>query len=356
MPDVFTPLKVGELCLAHRIIMAPLTRYRAPNNIPGSLMVTYYEQRASEGGLIISETTIISETSGIPESMPRIDTPESVAGWIPVVEAVHRKNGFIFCQLNHLGRVSGNPQSVISASGNKVSGDQYHVPRQMNIADMQQTIDEFVQAADSAVNKCGFDGVELHGANGYLLDQFIEDSINIRTDEFGGSIENRVKFPLMVLDAVIAKVGAAKVGYRISPWDVYQEATDSDPETHFSYFCDQLELRKLAFVHVVEARSDANGGRENDAQKAKSLEQEEVSSVSQLKQNLPLTPLLSAGGWNSDNFADALDKSKLDALVFGRYFISNPNLPEKLKQKEPLTPYNRATFYTPLKAEGYIDY
>lgn len=366
MSDVFTPLKVGNITLGHRVVMAPLTRFRAPSSIPGDLMKTYYEQRTSKGGLIITEASCVSEKGGIPSHMPRIDTLEAAAGWKKVVDGVHNKGGFIFCQVFHLGRtfipeVYGAKVQVISSSNVKISDDKnefsYHVPKVMDAEDMKEVIEDFVKAADNAINKSGFDGIELHGANGYLLDQFIEDSVNTRTDEFGGSIENRCKFPLMVLDAVIDKIGADKVGYRISPWDTFQEAIDSKPLEHFSYFCEQLEKRNLAYVHIIEARSDANGGKENDSEKAKTLTDKELkSSLAELKTKLPLTPVFSAGGWNSDNFTHALKDTGIDALVFGRYFISNPDLPEKLKQKKPLTRYDRLTFYTPLLSKGYIDY
>lgn len=366
MSDPFSPLTLGNLQLSHRIIMAPLTRFRAPNSIPGDLMATYYQQRASKGGLIISEAACISENGGIPLNMPRIDTPEAIEGWKKIVDVVHGKGGSFYCQLIHLGRafipeLFGANTTVLSSSNVKISGGlqgfEYHTPKPMDAKDMQIAIQEFVTAADNAVNKCGFDGIEIHAANGYLLDQFLEDTVNTRTDEFGGCIENRSKFPLMVLDAIIAKIGADKVGFRISPWDTYQEAIDTNPLAHFSYFCEQLQKRNLAYVHIIEARSDANGGRENDSEKSKTVDPEfSLSSVTPLKAKLPLTPVLSAGGWNNTNFVQPVKQACFDALVFGRYFISNPDLPNKLKLQIPLTKYDRSTFYTPLVANGYIDY
>ncbi|EGV61711.1 12-oxophytodienoate reductase [Yamadazyma tenuis] len=358
--SLFTPIDIGDLKLSHRVILAPLTRYRAVGNIPNKMMAEYYEQRSSKGGLLITETTCISVRGGINRNMPRIDTEEAVEGWKNIVEAVHAKGGLIFCQLNHFGRTF-KPQAseynapVVSSSSVPIDGEMYHIPKPMDETDMKQTIEDFVNAADNAINKAGFDGIELHGANGYLLDQFIEDNINTRTDEFGGSIENRCKFPLMVLDAVIEKVGSGKVGYRISPWDVFQQANDSNPIKNFSYLCEQLEKRNIAYVHAVEARSDANGGRENDGNKSASLDKSLLkSSVAKLKPCLPTTSLISAGGWNKDNAS--LEGIEVDALAFGRYFISNPDLPNKLKLGSPLTPYNRDTFYTPGTAKGYTDY
>lgn len=361
---LFTPLQLGDIQLSHRVIMAPLTRFRAKNHIPGSIMGEYYGQRTTAGGLIISETTCISDRGGMAPHMPRIDTEEAVAGWKEVVKAVHAKDGFIFCQLNHLGRAFvpeaiSSTEQVYSSSDIPISGEgkgfKYSKPKAMDLEDMKNAISDFVNGADNAINKCGFDGIELHGANGYLLDQFIRDNINVRTDEFGGSIENRCKFPLMVLDAVIEKIGSKKVGYRISPWDIFQDADDSQPEVHFAYFCEQLEKRNLAYVHVVEARSDANGGRENDGAKTENIDEELLkSSAGLLKPKLPTTPLLSAGGWNSDN--SELEGLNVDALVYGRYFISNPDLPRRLKEKLPLTKYDRSTFYAALDPVGYIDY
>lgn len=347
--------------------MAPLTRYRAPGCIPGNLMAIYYEQRASKGGLLISEATSISETCGLPVNNPRIDTLEAIEGWRSVVERVHKKGAFIYCQLNHYGRAGDNEanginyplycSSPVPISGLRPNGRKYAVPKEMDEDNIQQVIQDFVNAAAQSIHMVGFDGVELHGANGYLIDQFLEDNINQRADQYGGSIENRCRFPLMILDAVIAKVGSDKVGFRISPWDTFQDANDSDPFKHFSYLCEQLEKRKISYVHIVEARSDANGGRENDSKKSKEFAEFLLeSSAASFKNFLPNTPIISAGGWNDSNLDGIIESSKVDALAFGRYFISNPDLPEKLKRKIPLSKYDRKTFYDHLLPIGYIDY
>lgn len=355
---LFRPLTIGDYELSHRVIMAPLTRYRAPNSIPGELMQEYYEQRASKGGLIITESTAISKTAII-RNAPRIDTPEAQEGWKKIVDKVHNKGGLIFCQLNHYGRAATLAKTgttkAISSSTIPIKGEQYSIPKEMDEDDMTQVINDFAECAVKAL-EIGFDGVELHGANGYLLDQFIKDEINQRTDEYGGSIEKRCKFPLRVLDEVISRVGSTKVAYRISPWDIFQDAFDSNPLENFSYFCQQLQKRNLAFIHVIEARSDANGGRENDGKKAAQLSKDYlVSSVVALKKFVGKTPLLSAGGWNSSNIHH-FDLLELDGLVFGRYFISNPDLPKRLEKKLVLNAYDRSTFYKPLIKDGYTDY
>lgn len=352
MSKVFTPLSIGDYELSHRIVMAPLTRYRAPNGVPGELMEVYYKQRASPGSLIIAESTAISPTSGNPLNTPRVDTPESIEGWKKVVDAVHLEKGIFFCQLNHYGRgaVPSENGNVlpISSSSIAIKGEKFYKPKEMDEDDMEQVIEDFTNAAEAAI-KAGFDGVELHGANGYLLDQFVRDNINVRTDQYGGSIENRCKFPLKVLDSVIARIGKGKVGYRISPWDPYQDCKDSKPLEHFAYFCEQLEKRNIAYVHSVEERSDANGGRENDSSASTKV------TVSALKKYLPTTPLISAGGWNDKNLS-TFDDFELDAIAIGRFYISNPDLIKRLQKKLPLTAYDRLTFYSALDPKGYIDY
>lgn len=364
---LFTPLKLGDIVLNHRVIMAPLTRYRAAGGIPGALMTEYYLHRSSKGGLLITEATSISNTSGMQPDNPRIDTNEAIAGWRKIVDAVHSKGGYIFLQLNHFGRScipKYNQEEVpLCSSSITLSGKprfyedddpnlSFAKPKEMSESDMTKVINEFTTAAYNAVYLAGFDGVEIHGANGYLIDEFLEDNINVRTDSYGGSIENRCRFPLQVLDGVISKLGSPKkVGFRISPWDNFQDADDSDPVGHFSYVCEQLSHRNIAYIHVIEARSDSNGGREGV-----NLEQDTSSSVSQLKRFVGDTPLVSAGGWNGTNFTGVIAKNGLDCLAFGRYFISNPDLVERLKKGHNLNLYDRTTFYSHLEPKGYIDY
>ncbi|GME70594.1 catalytic activity protein [[Candida] boidinii] len=368
---LFDPLEIGEKVLKHRIIMAPLTRYRAPNMIPGRLMSDYYTQRASSGGLLITEATYISPICGVQPNNPRIDTGESIEGWKSVVNDVHKKEGIFYMQLNHFGR-TGIPQlnqnkQPLSSSPIKLSakpfiiGDklvEHVVPKEMTRDDMDAVICDFCQAAYNAIHLAGFDGIELHGANGYLIDQFLEDNINLRTDEYGGCIENRSKFPLEILDAVIKKVGnSKKVAFRISPWDNFNDADDSDPVNNFSYVVKELEKRHLAYIHVIEARSDSNGGKENDDSKSAVLNNDMLyCSVAQFVKLAPTTPIISAGGWNSENYQGILKKTGISGLVFGRYFISNPDLPKRLKSNFPLTKYDRTTFYSELDPHGYIDY
>ncbi|ODV84157.1 hypothetical protein CANARDRAFT_29318 [[Candida] arabinofermentans NRRL YB-2248] len=369
---LFTPLKLGDITLEHRVVLAPLTRYRAPNYVPGKLMVEYYTQRASKGGLMITEATSISPSCGVHPNNPRVDLAESIEGWKDVVNAIHEKGGYIFMQLNHFGR-SGIPKYnagklPFCSTSKKLSGPvassypetnlDYVVPKAMDEADMIQVINEFADAAYNAIEIIGCDGVELHGANGYLLDEFLRDDPNSRTDEYGGSVENRCKFPLRVLDAVIARLGgkSSKVGFRISPWDKFQEMNDSNPTENFRYICSQLELRNLAYVHAIEARSDSNGGRENDAKSIEASDPLLISTVAQLKGSLPNTALISAGGWDSSNSLGIVGVSGLDLLAYGRHFLANPDLPLRLKNGYSLNPYDRDTFYSALDPRGYVDY
>lgn len=366
---LFTPLKIGDLQLAHRVIMAPLTRYRAENYLPGSLMETYYSQRATPGGLLITEGTTISSTAGLHPDSPRIDTAESIESWRKVTNAVHDKGGYIFVQLNHCGRSAlskfNDNQQPISSSAIKQLGAplnyeedglEFELPREMTEADMKNVISDFCKASSNAM-EAGFDGIELHSANGYLLDQFLEDNINSRTDMYGGTIENRCRFVLQVIDAICSQLGSSKVGVRISPWDNFQGANDSDPLFHFGYLCEQLEKRSLAYVHIIEARSESNGGLEKDDIKKVLLSKEVLkSSIPPLKKHLPTTPVFSAGGWNCNNFAGILLETGIDGLAFGRYFISNPDLVHRLQYLASLSKYDRATFYKHLSPVGYIDY
>lgn len=367
--EIFTPLRIGNIELKHRVIMAPLTRYRAPNFTPDELMVKYYSQRATEGGLIISEATNISPTSGIHPNNPRIDTKQSIEGWKLVTSAVHSKGGYIFLQLNHCGRSSVPKYNMnkqpISSSDIKLSGTplfyeedglEFETPKAMDEEDMREVINDFCTSAKNGL-LAGFDGIELHSANGYLLDQFIRDNINQRNDIFGGNIQNRIRFVLQVIDQVCDTIGASKLGVRLSPWDNFQDANDSNPLEHFSFLCKELEKRQLAYVHIIEERSESNGGFEKDDEKSASLSSMSLmTSIPPLKSILKNTPIISAGGWNDKNYRGIIAHTNIDALAFGRYFISNPDLVLRLKDGIPLTKYDRDYFYSHLEPKGYIDY
>ena len=362
MTDLFTPLKAGDLDLPNRLIMAPLTRMRSkqPGNIPYALNAEYYAQRAS-AGLIISEATQVSQQGQGYPATPGIHSDEQVAGWKLVTDAVHKAGGRIALQLWHVGRIShpsfqpGNaapvaPSAIPAANSGTMTADWKETailtPRALELDEIPGIVADYRKGAENA-KKAGFDGVEVHGANGYLLDQVLQDGSNKRTDRYGGSIENRARLLLEVVDAVIDVWGAGRVGVRLSPYGTFNDMKDSDPEALFTYAMQQLDARKIAFLDLIEPRSSAAGG--SDAAN------EAAPSTATLFRKTFKGVLISAGGFKPDMAKETVESGQADAVAFGRYFISNPDLPERIRQNAPLTPYNRATFYGGEEI-GYTDY
>ncbi|KAI5807021.1 hypothetical protein EDC01DRAFT_10284 [Geopyxis carbonaria] len=371
---LFQPVKIGNMNLKHRVVMAPLTRVRSPEHIPNELVAEYYGQRASDGGLLISEATHISVMGGNYFKAPGIFTPEQRRAWKVVTDAVHAKGGYIYCQLWHIGRCShpsNTGRTPLGPSANKWEGGVSmftptgNVPTidaaAMTEADIADTIEDYVHAAQTAV-AAGFDGVEIHAANGYLLDQFLCDNVNVRTDKYGGSIENRSRLVSEVVDAVAAAIGAERTGIRFSPFSGFQGMEPSDILGQYTHAMGQLDGRGLAYVHVVEPRSDMFVAAEKKIERVRQIAKEQgVENVDDMLTLKPFravlksTPLLACGSHTAETATVPLDDELADAVVFGRYFISNPDLPERLANGWPLTPYNRDTFYTHEK-EGYTDY
>lgn len=362
MDSLFQPLKLGALELQHRIIMAPLTRMRsqAPANTPWELNATYYGQRASAGGLIIAEATQISQQGQGYPATPGIHSAEQVAGWQQVTQAVHEKAGFIFLQLWHVGRISHSSfqpngalpvaPSAIPASGKTMTASwgqvPYETPHALTSAEIESVLADFQQAAQNA-KAAGFDGVEVHGANGYLLDQFLHDGSNQRTDAYGGTIENRARLLLQVVDSAVAIWGAECVGVRLSPFGTFNDMYDSNPIALFGYVLRQLQTRQLAYVHIIEPRATTAGGNDtlNDS----------APSTSALFRDSYKGMLISAGGYTPANARAVIAEGKADAVAFGRLFIANPDLPARLRLNAALNPYDRNTFYGG-DAKGYTDY
>ena len=273
---LFSPLRAGAFALKHRVVMAPLTRLRSaqPGDVPQPLNVQYYGQRASDGGLIVSEATQISlQGKGYPAA-PGIQSAEQVAGWRAVTKAVHAKGGLIVLQLWHVGRNSHSslhpedglpvaPSAIAPKTGKALQADfqqaDYETPRALELAEIPGIIEQYRRGAQNAKD-AGFDGVEIHGANGYLLDQFLEDGSNQRTDAYGGSIENRSRLLLEVTDAVIGVWGADRVGVRLSPYGSFGDMRDSNPVALFSYVLEQFSARQIAYAHLVEPRVGNAGG------------------------------------------------------------------------------------------------
>lgn len=353
LKKLFSPVKVGTNNLQHRVVLCPLTRFRAlPGSIPSDLQVEHYEQRTSEGGLLITEATLISPFAGGYPRAPGIYNKEQIEGWKKVTSAVHEKKGVIFSQLWHVGRVgtkflNPNQDQVVSASdipvsGKNAQGNAYEVPRQLEIDEINTTIKDFAQAAKNAI-EAGFDGVELHGANGYLIDQFINSSSNKRTDIYGGSIENRSRFALEAVDAVVEAVGAERTAIRFSPGNSYQDMGDDTVVDTWSYLTSQLQERHpdLAYIHFMEA----------DA-----FIKDKLVDTLEPYRKLWKGPFITANGYSGvpEQAIEIAEKTG-DLIAFGRAFIANPDLPERLRQNQELNQADYSTFYTN-EAAGYTDY
>ncbi|KAK0210037.1 hypothetical protein DFS33DRAFT_1251295 [Desarmillaria ectypa] len=358
-PKLFDPTSIGFLSLKHRIVLAPLTRVRASKaHVPNVRIVKeYYEQRAcTPGTLLITEATLIAEKAGGLNHVPGIWNQDQVDAWKEITNAVHAKGSYIFCQLWALGRAA-DPKLLASKGLPYVSVSDIKLstatvaPRPLTVEDIQEYIRLYAQAARNAII-AGFDGVEVHGANGYLLDQFTRDVSNNRTDTYGGNLENRVRFPLEVVDAVVEAVGPERVGYRISPWNSILDMKMDDPKPTFAYFASQLKVRQplLAYLHIVEPRVVGLYDRE-DADIGIDEENDFIRSIWAPK------PLISAGGYNCRSAIDTAER-KGDLIAFGRHFIANPDLVYRLENDIPLNTYNRKTFYLPgeISAIGYTDY
>lgn len=351
---LFSPLEVGAVTLSNRTVMAPMTRSRAEGNVPNDLMVQYYQQRAS-AGLIITEGTSPSPNGlGYPR-IPGVFNEAQIAGWKKVTDAVHASGGHIFVQLMHTGRV-GHPlnlpagaeviaPSAIAAPGEMYTdqkGPQPHaVPRAMTQADLDSTREEFVQAAKNAI-AAGFDGIELHAANGYLLEQFISPHTNQRTDNYGGSIENRIRFVLEVAKATSDAIGGQRVGIRLSPYGVNAGMTpyEETDQTHLA-LVEKLVGTGVQYLHVVD--HSAMGAPVVPA-----------SLKDAMRKAWPRT-FIASGGFDRDTAESTLKSGKADLVAFGRPFLANPDLVPRLRQGIELNPPDFKTFYTP-GATGYTDY
>lgn len=350
---LFEHYVLGDLTLANRIVMAPLTRNRAGSGlVPSELAATYYAQRAS-AGLIISEATQVSAQAQGYQDTPGLYTPEQIAGWRQVTDAVHAKGGRIFVQLWHVGRVSHvdlqpggaapvAPSAIRAQTKVFVNNEFADVsePRALELAELPGIVNDFRQAAANAIT-AGFDGVEIHGANGYLLEQFIKDGANQRTDAYGGSIENRSRLLLEVVAAVVEEIGANRTGVRISPVSPANGISISDPQPQYEYIAEQLSALGVVFLHVVEG---ATGGPRDVA------EFDYVALRSRFKQTY-----LANNGYDLKLATAHLNDDKADLIAFGRPFISNPDLVERLKTGAPLAQPNPATLYGG-GAAGYTDY
>lgn len=354
-PKLFQPGRIGDIEIANRVVMAPLTRSRADEaagDLPGSAMnVEYYRQR-SNAGLIISEGTQVSPAGKGYMATPGIYSDAQVEGWKRIVDAVHEAGSKIVAQIWHVGRIThpeltGGAQPVApSAIAPKVVAYTHNgkreipVPHALSRDEIAGVVAEFRRGARNA-RRAGFDGVEIHGANGYLVDQFLRDGANRRDDEYGGSIENRARFALEVVDAAIAEVGAGRVGIRLSPLSPFNDLTDSDPQAIFGHLVEALDKRGIAFIHFIEG---ATGGARDVAGFDYAWARRSFKGA-----------YIANNGYDRRMAIEAVQGGRADAVAFGRQFIANPDLVQRLKHDAPLNAPNPKTFYTPGPA-GYIDY
>jgi N-ethylmaleimide reductase len=363
-PSLFSPLQIGPYHLKHRVVLAPLTRMRAarPSLAPRPLNADYYAQRATPGGLLIAEASPVMATGFGNPGVPGIYSEEQIAGWREVVDAVHAKGGIIFLQLWHVGRVSHSslqpggvlpvaPSAVAIPADLKTSTADgkvvcYETPRALETSEIPGIIEAYRQGAANAL-EAGFDGVEIHGANGYLIEQFLQSHTNLRTDQYGGSIENRTRFLMDVTKAAIEVWGADRVGVRLSPYGVANGSGEAEPMPLYSHVVKSLDPLGLAYLHFIEPRSSGAGRAE--------VNHQNVPSAMVLFRPLWKGKLITAGGFTGETANAAIAAGHADAIAFGRIFISNPDLPRRLAHGFPLTPYNRATFYGG-EAAGYTDY
>lgn len=349
---LFSSAQLGNLALPHRIVMAPLTRSRSaqPGDIPQGMNVTYYEQRAT-AALIISEATQISPQGKGYAYTPGIHSQEQIAGWKKITDAVHAKGSKIFLQLWHVGRVSHSSlqpdnalpvaPSAIAVEGQAFTDDgfkDFEVPRALATDEIPGIVEQYRQAAINA-KQAGFDGVEIHAANGYLLDQFLKDGTNLRSDKYGGLIENRARLTLEVVKAVTAVLGGERVGIRISPTGTFNSMTDSNPQKLYEYLVEKLNPFNLAYLHVVERFGDAV----DDSFNFRRL------------RDLFNGCYIANGGYTAELAEQSLINNDADFIAFGAPYIANPDLPERIRRGAELNQPDPDTFYGG-DEKGYTDY
>ncbi|OKL55870.1 hypothetical protein UA08_08862 [Talaromyces atroroseus] len=390
---LFQPLVIGngKIRLDHRVVFAPLTRNRGeplspvstpqnPNRIwyPGDLMVEYYTQRTTKGGLLISEGIPPSlESNGMP-GVPGLFTQEQADGWRKVVDAVHEKGGYIYCQLWHAGRatipqMTGSPPVSATASiwdspdecySHIPVGESKHVryadhpPVELSVEHIKKTIKDYCDVAEKAM-QIGFDGVEIHAGNGYLPEQFLSSNINKRTDEYGGSPEKRCRFVLELMNEIAKRIGEENLAIRLSPFGLFNQARGEQRVETWTYLCKSLKHAHpaLSYVSFIEPRYEQIFSYEEKDKFLASWGLSEVT-LDAFREIFGDTPFFSAGGFDDSNSWGVIESGKYDALLYGRYFISNPDLVNRLKNGIPLAAYDRARFYGPFEDNviGYTDY
>ncbi|MEQ6248755.1 alkene reductase [Sulfitobacter sp. HNIBRBA3233] len=350
-PSLFTPINMGDLTLPNRVLMAPLTRNRAnADGTPAAMAKTYYAQRAT-AGMILTEATQISPMGKGYLDTPGIYNDAQVEGWREITDTVHAHGGRIYCQLWHVGRIShvsllpdgAQPVSSTDKAANAqtftANGfEDCSKPVALDADGIAATVADYAKAAQAA-RDAGFDGIEVHAANGYLLDQFLQDGVNDRTDAYGGTVQNRMRFLEEVLDAVSDVFPTSRIGVRLSPLGEANDMSDSDPETHFAEIYKMLDARNLAYLHVVEKFPGNDGARD---------------VIRALRPNYSGF-YISNGGYDAEKARKALDEGHAHAVTFGRPFIANPDLPERFRRGAALNDPDPDTFYGG-DEKGYTDY
>ncbi|KAK4570802.1 hypothetical protein RGQ29_029594 [Quercus rubra] len=345
---LLTPYKLGKFNLSHRVVLAPLTTQRSYGNVPQPHAILYYSQRTTKGGLLIAEATGVFDTAQGYLDTPGIWTKEQVEAWKPIVDAVHAKGGVFFCQIWHVGMVSNqgfqpNGQAPISSSdkpltpqikANGIDVADFTPPRRLRIEEIPQIVN------DLGLLQGIFDGVEIHGAHGYLIDQFMKDQVNDRTDQYGGSLENRCRFALDIVEVVSNEIGADRVGIRLSPFTDYMKSGDSNPEALGLYMAESLNKYEILYCHMMNT-----AGEKSESPHSLVLMREAFKGN-----------FIVAGGYDREDGNKAIVENHADLVAYGRHFLANPDLPKRFKLNAPLNKYNRDTFYTPDPVLGYIDY
>ncbi|KAJ0975039.1 hypothetical protein J5N97_017004 [Dioscorea zingiberensis] len=351
--SLLTPYKMGKFHLSHRMVLGPLTRSRSYGNIPQPHAIVYYSQRASNGGLLINEATGVSDTAQGYPNTPGIWTKEQVEAWKPIVKAVHDKGGVFFCQIWHVGRVSTygyqpNGAAPISSTDKMIQNDVTAVesnspPHRLTAGEIPQVVNDFRLAARNAI-EAGFDGVEIHGGHGYLLEQFMKESANDRTDEYGGSLENRCRFPLQVVEAVVNEIGGGRVGMRLTPFMDFMDCWESDPEALGLHMVQSLNKHGVLYCHMIEPRMSMDEARRQTPHRLRKMRQAFNGTF------------IASGGYDRDEGNKAVAEGYVDLVSYGRLFLANPDLPKRFQLKAQLNKYDRSTFYTSDPVVGYTDY
>ncbi|CAF2260348.1 BnaA08g26450D [Brassica napus] len=354
---LLTPFSMRNFNLSHRIVMPGMARMRSYGNVPQPHAAMYYSQRATPGGLLITEATGVSETAMAYHDMPGIWKKEQIEAWKPIIDAVHSNGAVFFCQLWHAGRVSHrdsqpNGEAPISStdkplaetsSNEFTTSDEFTPPRRLRTDEIPNIVNDFRLAARNAI-EAGFDGVEIHGAHGYLIDQFMKDTVNDRTDFYGGSLENRCRFALEVVEAVTNEIGSDRVGVRLSPFANYMQSGDTEPQKLGVYMAKSLNRFRTLYCHMVEPRM-----------KTATEAFECTESLTPMRKAFE-GAFIVAGGYTREDGNKAVAEGRTDLVAYGRLFLANPDLPRRFKLDAPLNKYDRTSFYTSDPVVGYTDY